>query len=278
MGGMKYEKIAEYSNTKFRRITGVKRATFEKMEEILRKRYAEKHRRGGRTPQLSIADLLLAALEYLREYRTYAHIAANYGIAESNVCRWIKWIEDVLIQDGTFSLPGKRGLLKKGGKYDVVLVDATESPIERPKKGQKRYYSGKKKRHTLKTQLLVERKSGKIIALAFSNGKKHDFQLFKDSHVHVSPETTLEADSGYQGLAQMHANSRLPKKRSKDHPLSKQERKENREISKSRIFVEHAICFIKRFRILSERYRNRRSRFALRFSLIAGICNFDRVA
>ena len=76
----------------------------------------------------------------------------------------------------------------------------------------------------------------------------------------------------------MHANSLLPKKRSKNHPLSKQERKENREISKERIFVEHAIRFIKRFRILSERYRNRRKRFALRFSLIAGICNFDRFA
>ena len=75
---MKYEKLAEYSNTRFRRITGVKRAAFEKLVEILRKGYAEKHRRRGRTPKLSIEDLLLATLEYLREYRTYAHIAASY--------------------------------------------------------------------------------------------------------------------------------------------------------------------------------------------------------
>ena len=87
----------------------------------------------------------------------------------------------------------------------------------------------------------------------------------------------LEGDTGYQGLAQIHANSLVPKKRSKNHPLSKQERKDNRKISKNRIFVEHAIRFVKRFRILSERYRNRRNRFALRFSLIAGICNFDRL-
>lgn len=112
--------------------------------------------------------------------------------------------------------------------------------------------------------------------MAFSNGKRHDFQLFKDSRVHVKAETVLEADTGYQGLALIHTNSLLPKKRSKTHLLSKQERKDNREISKVRIFVEHAIRFVKRFRILSERYRNRRSRFALRFSLIAGICNFDR--
>lgn len=74
---MKYEKIAEYSNTKFRRITGVKRATFDKMVEILWKSYAEKHRRRGRKPKPSIEDLLLSTLEYLREYRTYAHIAAS---------------------------------------------------------------------------------------------------------------------------------------------------------------------------------------------------------
>lgn len=126
--------------------------------------------------------------------------------------------------------------------------------------------------------MLVNLKDGQIIALAFANGKKHDFRLFKESQIHVLSNTLLEADSGYLGLADLHANSRLPKKRSKTHPLTDQERRENRAISCQRIFVEHAIRFVKRFRILSERYRNRRHRFALRFSLIAGICNFDRLA
>ena len=124
--------------------------------------------------------------------------------------------------------------------------------------------------------MLVDHKKGEIISLAFANGKKHDFRLLKDSRIHVRTETLLEADTGYQGLVQLHANSLLPKKRSKNHPLTKQQRKENHKISSKRIFVEHAIRFVKRFRILSERYRNRRKRFALRFSLIAGICNFDR--
>ena len=126
--------------------------------------------------------------------------------------------------------------------------------------------------------MLVNLKNGEIICLAFASGRKHDFRLFRDSRIHVRAETLLEADTGYQGLAQLHANSLLPKKRSKNHPLTKQQRKENREISRKRIFVEHAIRFVKRFRILSERYRNRRKRFSLRFSLIAGICNFDRFA
>ena len=133
---MKYEIIKEYNEKQFRRITGVKRATFNKMVEILKKSYAEKHRRRGRKPKLSIENQLLAALEYWREYRTYAHIAAGYGIAESNIYRSIKWIEDVLIKDGTFSLPGKKELLKSDAEYEMILIDATETPIERPQKNK----------------------------------------------------------------------------------------------------------------------------------------------
>ena len=122
----------------------MKRATFEKMVEILRKGYAEKHRRRGRTPKLSIENQLLATLEYLREYRTYAHIAASYGIAESNIYRRIKWVEDTLIRDGTFSLPGRKALLKSDMEYEVILIDATESPIERPKKSKNDTILGRK--------------------------------------------------------------------------------------------------------------------------------------
>ena len=145
---MKYEKINEYDENKFRRITGVKRATFEKMVEILKKSYAEKHKRRGRKPKLSIENQLLAALEYWREYRTYAHIAASYGIAESNIYRSIKWIENTLIKDGTFSLPGKKELLKSDKDYEVVLIDATETPVERPQK-KKEIITQERKKDTL---------------------------------------------------------------------------------------------------------------------------------
>jgi len=136
----------------------------------------------------------------------------------------------------------------------------------------------KKNRHALKTQLLVNLKDGQIICLAFANGKKHNFRLLEEFHTHVLPDTLLEAYTRYLGLSDLHSNSSLPKKRSKKHPLTIQERRENKEIFRQHIFVEHTIRFVKRFRILSERYRNRRNRFALRFSLIAGICNFDRLA
>ena len=142
---MKYEIIKEYDEKQFRRITGIKRATFNQMIEILKKSYAEKHRRRGRKPKLSIENQLLAALEYWREYRTYAHIAASYGIAESNIYRSIKWIENVLIKDGTFSLPGKKELLKSDAEYESVLIDATETPIERPPKNKGNTIPAKRK-------------------------------------------------------------------------------------------------------------------------------------
>jgi len=117
---------------------GMKRKTFEKAVEILNAKHAAEHaknvRKSGRKPKLSMEDKLLATLEYLREYRTMAHIAASYGIAESNIHTTIRWVESTLVKDGTFSLPGKKALLKDPGDYDVVLVDATETPIERPKK------------------------------------------------------------------------------------------------------------------------------------------------
>lgn len=142
---MKYETIKEYTEKQFRRITGVKRETFEKMVEILQKSYAQKHRRRGRKPKLSIEEQLLATLEYLREYRTYAHIAASYGIDESNIYRAIKWVEDVLIKDGTFSLPGRKELLKSEAEYEVILIDATETPIERPQKNRENIILERKK-------------------------------------------------------------------------------------------------------------------------------------
>jgi hypothetical protein len=141
---MKYETLKSYSDEEFRRITGVKRVTFEKMLEILSRSFALKHAQGGRRPKLPLEEQLLAALEYIREYRTYAHIAASYQIDESNIYRIIRWVEDTLVKDGTFWLPGRKALLKSDAAYEVVLVDATESPIERPKRGKNSTTAGRK--------------------------------------------------------------------------------------------------------------------------------------
>lgn len=105
----------------------------------------------------------------------------------------------------------------------------------------------------------------------------HDFRLFKESKVQVNPVVGVAVDSGYQGLQKIHVNTELPKKRSKKNPLTKADKIKNREISSKRVLNENVIGVVKRFRIIAERYRNRRKRFNLRFSLIAGIYNFELI-
>ncbi len=109
----------------------------------------------------------------------------------------------------------------------------------------------------------------------FCIGSTHDFQLLKNSHYLISPETCLLADSGYQGLLALHPNSQTPVKKSKFHPLSQEQKASNCKLSRKRILIENIIRRLKIFRILSERYRNRRKRFGLRFNLIAAIYNME---
>jgi hypothetical protein len=127
----------------------------------------------------------------------------------------------------------------------------------------------------MKTQVVVSKTDNQIICTDFREGKKHDFRLFKDSGVHCLEETELLADSGYQGIKNIHRNSQTPQKSSKKKPLSKTNKRSNQVLASKRILVENVIGSVKRYRILSERYRNRRKRFALRFNLIAAIHNFE---
>ncbi len=121
--------------------------------------------------------------------------------------------------------------------------------------------------------MIVDRKTKRILCTAQGRGRRHDFHLFKESRTAIAPTIQMQTDTGYQGLQKLHANCSLPKKKSKKHPLTTADKKTNGTIASSRITVEHVIGRLKIFRILSERYRNRRRRFGLRFNLIAGIYN-----
>ena len=129
----------------FRRLTGVKRTTFIKMVSILKEADLKKKARGGRKNTLSIEDQLLLSLEYIREYRTYFHIAKSYGVSESSAYKTVKWVEDTLIKHPDFALPGRKELVKSDMQFEVVLIDATETPIERPKKNKSFSIQGKRK-------------------------------------------------------------------------------------------------------------------------------------
>jgi hypothetical protein len=229
----------------------------------------------GRPPKLSIEDQVLVALEYWREYRTYFHISTDKGVSESTVCRIVHRIEDQIMASGLFRIPGKKQLVRGFGRPELVVVDVTETPIERPKKKQKAFYSGKQKQHTLKCQVIIDRDTFEIICLYFGQGRTHDFKVFKASGIHIHPDTGSLGDSGYQGIAHFHANSYIPKKKPRNGELSEEDRDYNRTLGQERIWVEHVNRRLKIFRILAQRYRNRRRRYGLRCNLIAALYNYE---
>lgn len=142
---MKFETVKELNDEKFRRLAGIKRSTFDKMVDILDQSIKSRTTSRGRKKKLSLENTLLMTLEYIREYRTYFHISQSYGISESNAYKAVKWVEDTLIKHPDFALPGRKALLKSDIEYEVVLIDATETPIERPKKTKSTFIQEKRK-------------------------------------------------------------------------------------------------------------------------------------
>ena len=127
---MRYKEIKERTDKDFKRLTGVTHQTFKQMTSVLEAEMPQ----FGRPPKLTRADQLLVTLMYWREYRTQFHIAQTYEISESTVCRTIRKVENALMRSGQFRLPGKKVLQASDTIIEIVLVDVTEQPIERPKK------------------------------------------------------------------------------------------------------------------------------------------------
>ena len=123
--------------------------------------------------------------------------------------------------------------------------------------------------------MIVNGRTHEVICTAHSRGPVHDFALYKQSK--VEPHASLEvlADSGYQGLSKLHEKSQTPRKKPRKAELTDEQKQSNRELARRRVVVEHVIRRLKIFRILAERYRNRRKRFSMRFNLIAGLYNYE---
>jgi hypothetical protein len=141
---MQYNLVRDFSVSSFKSVTGVSPSTFRSMVSAVRRAYFEVHKKRGRHRKLCCEDMVLMLLEYYKEYRTLACIGASYGLQKCNVGKTIKWVEEVLIRCGLFSLLSKKKLVHPDVEYEVIVVDTTESPIQRPKHNQGAYYSGKK--------------------------------------------------------------------------------------------------------------------------------------
>lgn len=129
------KRIKELSGSQYKQIFGVSKKVFIRMYLDLLRAYRKLHKKGGKPPTLKVLDKLVITMMYWREYRTYRHIAWDYGVGKSTIGKTVIWVEDTLIKSGRFALPSKRIMQKADTDLEIVLLDVTEQPIERPKRG-----------------------------------------------------------------------------------------------------------------------------------------------
>ena len=268
---LKYTKIRK-NPIIFNRLFGVSVSQFDeillKIESKWEKQVIHYYKRPGRNYKLELPDMLLMLMLYYRSYITQMFVGFLFGIDDSRVCRIIQKLEPILAKE--MALTKTKHLSKE--EVESLIIDATEQPIERPQKNQKKYYSGKKKRHTIKTEIRITRK-GRIVHVSRPrHGSMHDFALYKEEPP-IPPDSRAFVDSGYQGLDKLHQATELPYKATKTKPLDKEEKEYNHALSRYRVIVENIIGDIKTFKILSDRYRNKRKRYGIKFHIISGIVN-----
>lgn len=257
----------------FLRLTGVTVKQFqeitEKVEPEWERTIESQKKCHGRTGNLkTFQDKLLALFLYYRTYITHEFIGYLMGLDNSNVCRLFKRLEPLLARKITIT---KDRTLSQD-EVIKILADVTEQPTQRPKKKQKKYYSGKKKRHTLKAEIIIQ-ENGKILSVSrTASGRTHDFRIRKEGKPPPG-HSEKYADSGYQGWQKIAAGVVLPFKATKKKPLTEEQKKHNHHLASFRARVENKIRDLKIFKILSYVYRNFQKKHNMRLNIIAGIVN-----
>lgn len=212
---------------------------------------------------------LFCLLLYFRTYITQDFLSVLLRIDTATVCRSIKRTERLLLS--VLKLKKKRKLKRE--EAERVLLDCTEQPIQRPSKGQKEYFSGKKKQHTVKTEVRATSK-GKITDISKpAAGSKHDFAIYKEQ-LPLPADAIVITDMAYPALIKLHRHVLIPRKKPRGGKLSEEDIAYNRWVNSQRVLIEHIIRQLKIFRILQHRYRNPRDTYAIKTTLIAGLVNF----
>ena len=258
-----------------RRICGVKHEKFEKITKQLKPVWRAVQKRKlveGRPYGVGgLREHLLLLLIYYRTYTTHLFLAQIFHVDEATICRAIKRVGPLAER----ILKIKPEKLLSENDLQLLIVDATEQRVERPK-NQRDYYSGKKHAHTIKTEIVTDSK-GRILRVSQPyEGRVHDFEIRKTEG--PLPAIPILADSGYQGLQNEHcAAVILPKKKPKNGSLSASECTRNTKLARCRIVIEHTFAHLKKWHILADRYRGHLHLYAQIFQTIAGIYNLSFV-
>jgi hypothetical protein len=293
-----YEKLSRTPGL-FRTFTGLTCEEFDRIYTQLEQKYSkhEQKRLGrknrkraigaGRPYKLPLKERVLMLLFYYRLYTNLALAGFLFDLNLSNVSRNIAMIEPLIktcipipekITKQTRRIHDLDELLKLYPEMKA-FIDTTEQEIPRPKNKRRRknYYSGKKKKHTVKTQIMVNKKGLILHKTEHRNGKTHDYELFKKTGPPPAPpDVEIGVDKGYQGIEKdyPHLKVKIPVKKKKNQELSKQDKRWNKKLSKERVIVEHTFRRMKKFRIMGEEFRNRLKRYDRMTSIVCGLVNF----
>ena len=286
---MSHTERLQRSPKAFRQLTGITPLVFDKLLADLTPRHeqAESRRKdrpgrrrkpgAGRKHALDLADRLLMLLIYYRTYTTHAFLGFLFAIDDSAVCRNINPLQPLLA--GIFRIPERRIRLDPEEMRELFF-DATERPTRRPEVGQRAYYSGKKKRHTIKNQVVTARRTKppgpgqkpqrlRIAAVSESfPGSVHDKKVYDKARVITPPDVRRTGDTAYIGTP-----LETPTRKPRGGELTASQKEGNRKVSRRRIVAEHAIGKMKVWRIASERYRNPTRRHTLIMKNVAGLHN-----
>lgn len=256
----------------FQSLAGVSPPVFQQMVKRLRssweRRMARRNRSGRPFGVGGLEDHLLVLLILYRCGITQEFLACLYGVDKATICRSLARIEPLARR----TLGVSKRIRVTAEEALALIMDCTEQPVQRPKRGQRRWYSGKKKRHTVKNEIVIT-EAGKIVAASDdAPGRTHDVEIRRRGPP-LPKEARGYADSGYQGYQHDHAALEIPYKKTKGKKLAKDEKNYNHALSRFRVRAEHALARMKSFRILADRYRYPRAGHAVKFSIIAGITN-----
>ena len=295
---LSYEKLTRKPKV-FKTFTGLTpeqcNAIYTEMEQQYpkqeRKRLKRKNRKravgAGRKFKRSIQDRMLMALMYYRLYVSNELLGYLFDLDQSTISRDVKYIEPVI--KSCIPIPEKMTKrTRRIGTIEELLelfpemkafLDATEQEIPRPKNKRRRknYYSGKKKKHTVKTQIMVNKNGLILHKTKHRNGKKHDYDLFKKTGPPpLPPEVEIGVDLGYFGIEKDYPdlNVNIPVKKPKKKELTPKEKRYNKKQRKARVIVEHTISRMKKFQIMGQEFRNRLIRYDRMTSIVCGLVNF----
>jgi hypothetical protein len=277
--------VQEFDDIYEKKVT--KRYAKHEIQRLSKSKDREREIGAGRHFKLNKRDRFVMLLVYYRLYITYTLAGFLFDLDQkSNICRDIQKIESLIrqcipIPQKTYNNTKRLKTLEAVEKYFpglMAFTDCTEQQIPRPvdNKRRKMYYSGKKKRHTIKNQITVNNRGYILHKIGYKKGRKHDYDIYKKDHFITPKQVVNVVDLGYLGVEKDFPEqlSTLPFKKQRNQFLSDDEKEYNKIHSKKRIIVEHTISRLKKYRIQSEVFRNKLRKYNKVSDIVAGLVNY----